>query len=138
MDSYRVEKKAVMKIALADENAEIGPVPVEGGGHKREPELDRLSNILKTFNEHFGTLFTDGDRVFKRIKDDIAPKVAANQPYLNAKQNTPHAARIAQLKVLSTALIADAIILPKFFQNFLVKFFTMRQIAVSWKPHRLV
>ena len=29
MDSYRVEKKAVMKIALADDNAEIGPVPVE-------------------------------------------------------------------------------------------------------------
>ena len=25
MDSYRVEKKAVMKIALADEDAEIGP-----------------------------------------------------------------------------------------------------------------
>ena len=34
MDSYRVEKKAAMKIALADENAEIGPVPVESGGHK--------------------------------------------------------------------------------------------------------
>ena len=49
MDSYRVEKKAVMKIALADDNAEIGPVPVEGGGHKREPELDRLSNILKAW-----------------------------------------------------------------------------------------
>src|SRR5207253_2319301 len=48
MDSYRVEKKAVMKIALADEDAEIGPIPVEGGGGKAPPELDRLSNILKT------------------------------------------------------------------------------------------
>jgi type I restriction enzyme R subunit len=104
MDSYRVEKKAVMKIAVADENAEIGPVPVESGGHKREPELDRLSNILKMFNEHFGTLFTDGDRVFKRIKDDIAPKVAANQPYLNAKQNTPHTARIAHDKALEKVM----------------------------------
>ena len=47
MDSYRVEKKAAMKIALADEDAEIEPVPTEGGGHKREPEFDRLSNILK-------------------------------------------------------------------------------------------
>src|SRR5207237_3287677 len=62
MDSYRVEKKAVMKIALADANAEIEPVPTDGGGRKAEPELDRLSNILKTFNEHFGTLFTDADR----------------------------------------------------------------------------
>ena len=31
MDSYRVEKKAALKILLPDENAEIGPVPVEGG-----------------------------------------------------------------------------------------------------------
>src|ERR1039458_4180578 len=53
MDSYRVEKRAVMQIALPDDNAEIGPVPVEGGGHKGEPELDRLSNILKAFNDHF-------------------------------------------------------------------------------------
>jgi len=52
MDSYRVEKKAVMQIALADSDAQIEPVPVDGGGRKPEPELDRLSNILKTFNEH--------------------------------------------------------------------------------------
>src|ERR1019366_1848868 len=75
MDSYGVEKKAVMQIALADADAQIEPLPVEGGGHKGEPELDRLSNILKTFNEHFSTLFTDADRVVKRIRDDIAPKV---------------------------------------------------------------
>jgi type I restriction enzyme R subunit len=32
MDSYRVEKKAAMKIALADEDAEIEPLPTTGGG----------------------------------------------------------------------------------------------------------
>ena len=37
MDSYRVEKKAAMNIALADKDAEIDPVPTEGGG--RMPEL---------------------------------------------------------------------------------------------------
>jgi type I restriction enzyme R subunit len=26
-------------------------------GRKSEPQLDRLSNILKTFNEQYGTLF---------------------------------------------------------------------------------
>ena len=31
-----------MKIALPDEDAEIGPVPTELGGRKPEPELDRL------------------------------------------------------------------------------------------------
>src|SRR5262249_27098454 len=51
MDSYRVEKKAALKVQLPDQNAEIEPVPVSGGGRKAEPELDRLSNILKSFND---------------------------------------------------------------------------------------
>jgi type I restriction enzyme, R subunit len=104
MDSYRVEKKAVMKLALADSDAEIEPVPTEGGGHKGQPELDRLSNILKTFNDNFGTLFTDGDRVAKRIREDIAPKVAADLTYQNAKENTPHTARMAHDQALGKAM----------------------------------
>jgi type I restriction enzyme R subunit len=121
MDSYRVEKRAVMKIALPDDNAEIGPVPVEGGGHKREPELDRLSNILKAFNDHFGTLFADADRVARRIKEDIAPKVAADQSYRNAKQNTPNSARIehdkALSKVMLTLLKDDTQVYKQFVEN---------------------
>lgn len=121
MDSYRVEKKAVMKIALADDNAEIGPVPVEGGGHKREPELDRLSNILKVFNDHFGALFTDADRVARRIKDDIAPQVAADPAYQNAKRNTPNSARIehdkALAKVMLTLLKDDTQVYKQFVEN---------------------
>ena len=121
MDSYRVEKKAVMKIALADENAEIAPVPVEGGGHKPQPELDRLSNILKAFNEHFATLFTDADRVARRIREDIAPKVAADSAYQNAKKNTPNAARIehdkALAKVMLTLLKDDTQVYKQFVEN---------------------
>src|SRR5450759_812813 len=104
MDSYRVEKKAAMKIALADSDAEIEPVPTDAVARKGEPELDRLSNILKTFNEQFGTLFTDTDRVAKRIRDDIAPKVAADAAYQNAKENTPHTARMAHDQALGKAM----------------------------------
>jgi type I restriction enzyme R subunit len=104
MDSYRVEKKALMKIALADTDAEIAPVPTEGGGRKPEPELDRLSNILKSFNESFGTLFEDTDRVVKRIREDIAPKVAADKAFQNARQNTPHTAPMAHDQALSRAM----------------------------------
>ena len=42
MDSYRVEKKASMKIALEDADAEIQPPPTDGTGYKPESELDRL------------------------------------------------------------------------------------------------
>lgn len=104
MDSYRVEKKSAMKIALADDDAEIEPAPTDGHGRKPEPELDRLSNILKTFNEQFGTLFNDSDRVATRIRDDIAPKVAADAAYQNAKANTPHTARMAHDQALGKVM----------------------------------
>ena len=121
MDSYRVEKKAIMKIAVADEDAEIEPVPTEGGGRKGEPELDRLSNIIKSFNEQFGTLFTDSDRVMKRIRDDVAPKVAADAAYMNAKANTPHTARMAHdqalNKVMQSLLKDDTDVYKQFVDN---------------------
>ena len=63
-----------------------------------------VSQTLKTFNDNFGTLFTDGDRVAKRIREDIAPKVAANAAYQNAKENTPHTARMAHDQALGKAM----------------------------------
>ena len=74
------------------------------GWHKGEPELDRLSQILKTFNDNFGTLFDDGDRVAKRFREDIAPKVAADAAYQNARKNTPHTARMAHDQALGKAM----------------------------------
>lgn len=121
MDSYRAEKKALRKIALVDTDAAIEPVPVEGGGHKGKPELDRLSNILKSFNENFGTLFADGDRVAKRIREDIAPKVAADMAYQNAKENTPHTARMAHDqalgRVMQILLKEDTQVYKQFVEN---------------------
>ncbi|MDS4021492.1 MAG: type I restriction endonuclease subunit R [Candidatus Competibacter sp.] len=121
MDSYRVEKKAAMKIALEDEDAEIEPPPTDAGGRKSEPELDRLSNILKTFNEQFGTLFADTDRVARRIRDDIAPRVAADRAYQNARENTPHTARMAHDqalgKVMQLLLKDDTQVYKQFVEN---------------------
>lgn len=119
--SYRVERRTVMKIALADQEAEIAPVPTDASGHKPEPELERLSNILKRFNEQFGTLFGDTDRVAKRICEDIAPKVAADTAYQNAKENTPHTARMAHdhalAKVMRHLLKDDTQVYKQFVEN---------------------
>ncbi len=108
MDSYRVEKKAVMKIQLPDENAEIEPVPTAGGGHKSEPELDRLSNILKTFNDQFGNIsWTDADRVHRMITKEIPSKVAADSAYQNARQHSDKQnARIEHDKALARVMTA--------------------------------
>jgi type I restriction enzyme R subunit len=121
MDSYRVEKKAALNVMLPDENAEIQPIPVSGGGRKAEPELDRLSNIVKSFNEQFGTMFSDTDRIMKRIKEDIAPKVAMDESYRNAKQNTPNTARIelvaALMRVIAPLLKDDIEFYKQYVQN---------------------
>jgi type I restriction enzyme R subunit len=121
MDSYRVEKKAAQAIALADQDAEIGAIPADGGGRRPEPELDRLSNILDTFNQQFGTLFTDADRVGRRIRDDIAPQVAADPAYQNAKKNTPAAARLELDKVLAKVMLTllkdDTEVYKQFVEN---------------------
>ena len=121
MDSYRAEKQAAMKIALADEDAEIEPVPTDAGGRKPEPELDRLSNILQAFNDQYGTLFDDGDRVLRRIREDIAPKVAADAAFQNAKANTPHTARMAHDaalgRVMQVLLKDDTQVYKQFVEN---------------------
>jgi type I restriction enzyme R subunit len=118
MDSDRVEKKAAMKIALADTDAEIEPVPTEAGGRKSEPELDRVSNILKTFNEHFGTTCADSNRIFKHIRDDIAPKVAADAAFQDAKANTPPTARLAHDQALGKAAQGSVKDFTQFYKQF--------------------
>jgi type I restriction enzyme, R subunit len=122
MDSYRVEKKAAMKIQLPDADAEIEPVPTTGGGYKPEPELDRLSNILKTFNDQFGNIpWTDSDRVHKLITEEIPAKVAADSAYQNARQHSDKQnARIEHDKALRkvmTDLLSDHTQLFKEFQD---------------------
>ncbi|MYC97318.1 MAG: type I restriction endonuclease subunit R [Caldilineaceae bacterium SB0661_bin_32] len=112
MDSYRVEKQAVRDIQLPDADAEIGPVPTDGGGHKPEAEMDRLSNILQEFNDLFGNIdWTSRDKIEKAIAEELIPQVEGDETYRNAvvksdKQN----ARIEHDRTFESAvagLLAD-------------------------------
>ncbi len=107
MDSYRVEVKTSLKIGLADQDAEIRPVPTSGGGHKPEPELDQLSNIIKAFNDQFGNIeWKDGDKIRKIIAEEIPAKVAADAAYQNAmKNNDKKTARIEHDAALQRVMI---------------------------------
>lgn len=107
MDSYRVEVKAKMALQLADEDAEIGPVPTSGGGRKPEAELDRLSNIIKTFNDQFGNIeWKDADKIGKVISEEIPEKVAADKAYQNAMRNSDKQnARIEHDKALQRVMM---------------------------------
>jgi type I restriction enzyme R subunit len=107
MDSYRTQINETIKIKLADENAEIDPVLVSGGGSKQEPELDRLSNIIRAFNDQFGNIdWRDIDKIEETITIDIPQKVAADKAYQNAmKQNDPQNARIEHDKALERVIV---------------------------------
>ncbi|MGP0058442.1 MAG: type I restriction endonuclease subunit R [Beijerinckiaceae bacterium] len=108
MDSYRVEKQAAQRVQLADQETEINPVPTDGGGHKAEPELDRLSNIIRSFNDLFGNItWADTDRIRRLIATEIPDKVAANPAYQNAKQNSDKQnARIEHDKALAGVIVS--------------------------------
>lgn len=107
MDSYRVEKKAIQQITLPDQETEIEPVPTAGGGRKPEPELERLSAILRTFNEHWGNIpWEDKDRIAQRLTVEVPQKVAADQAYQNAIRNSDKQnARIEMDKALLRVMI---------------------------------
>ena len=107
MDSYRVEKQAAVRVQLPDADAEIGPVPASGGGHKPEPELDLLSNIIKAFNSQFGNIeWKDADKIGKVITEDIPARVAADPAYRNAIANSDRQnARIEHDRALRTVML---------------------------------
>ena len=107
MDSYRVEKQAAMRIALPDADGSLDPLPTTGGGGKPVPDLEPLSNILKTFNDLFGNIsWQDEDRVRKLITEDIPQRVASDIAYRNAQANSGAAnARIEHDKALGRVLI---------------------------------
>ena len=123
IDSYRVEKKAAIQILLPDQDAEIEPVPTDGGGFIPEPELDRLSNILKSFNDQFGNIpWTDADRIHKLILEEIPDRVSADKAYQNARKNSDKQnARIEHDKALERVMTAvlkdDAELFKQFIDN---------------------
>ena len=106
MDSYRVEKQAAQDIRLPDEDAEIEPVPTDGGGQKPEADMDRLSIIVREFNDRFGNIeWNDQDKIERVIAEDLPAKVAEDRAYRNAMANSDEQnARIEHDKALERAM----------------------------------
>jgi type I restriction enzyme, R subunit len=96
-----------LKIALADEDAEIEPVPIGSGGYKSEPEMDKLSNIIKTFNDLFGNIpWKDKEQIEQVIAYEIPKRVAADRAYQNAKLNSDEQnARIEHDRALQRVVV---------------------------------
>ena len=108
MDSYRTERQAVLSISLAEEDAEIDPVLAAAGGQAREPDMDRLSNIVAEFNRLWGGEFTEPERV-NEVINRMPSQVLEDEDYRNARMNSDRQnAQIehdAALRRLVTAMV---------------------------------
>ena len=67
LDSYRLQKQGEYRIIL-QQGDELLPAS-EMASRAAEPELETLSNIVKAFNDRFGTTFTNEDKVRKMAAD---------------------------------------------------------------------
>ena len=107
---------------LAAEDGTLDPVPAAGGGHPKDPELERLSAIVRSFNDYFGNIeWNDADRVQRFITEEIPRLVSEDEAYRNAQTNNdPVNARVESDRALSQVLlrlIADDTQLFKEFQD---------------------
>jgi type I restriction enzyme R subunit len=107
MDSYRAEVQQTINLTLPDEDTTIYPLPMSGGGRVADPQLDYLSNIIKSFNDRFGNIdWEDADRIRKVITEEIPARVKADQAYQNAiKNSSKSAARLEHDRALQKVVI---------------------------------
>ena len=84
---------------------ELQPMPSDMKGGIAEPEMEYLSNIVKAFNDRFGTSFTNEDKV-KAMSDQLIIDVANDEEFINAyKHSDAQNARITFDEVLKRKLI---------------------------------
>jgi type I restriction enzyme R subunit len=90
---------------IMEQGDELQPMPSVMKGGVAEPEMEYLSNIVKAFNDRFGTSFTNEDKV-KKMADQLIKDVANDDEFVNAFQfSDTQNARITFDEVLKRKLI---------------------------------
>lgn len=104
MDSYRLQLEATTNIAM-EQGDELKPIPTDMRGGSSEPEMERLSNILQTFNVRYGTHFEDADKV-RQMAESIANDVAKNKELISSlTYSDEQNARITSDKIVGEELL---------------------------------
>lgn len=104
MDSYRLQLEATTNIVM-EQGEDLKPIPTDMRGGTNQPEIDRLSNILQTFNDRYGTQFEDVDKV-RQMAESVANDVAKNQELITSiKYSDDQNARITSDKVVGEELL---------------------------------
>jgi len=107
MDSYRPEVKAALSMSMEDEDGTVEPAPTSAGGGGKSTEIDKLSNIIKAFNDLFGNIeWKDADKIRKVIAEEIPNRVSQDKAYQNAVQHSDKQnARLEHDKALNRVIL---------------------------------
>jgi len=104
MDSYRLQLESTTNVVL-EQGEDLKPIPTEMRGAVNDPEIDRLSGILQTFNDRYGTEFEDTDKV-RKMAVDIAEGVMNNQEMKNSMEYSDEQnAKITNDKVVAEEML---------------------------------
>ncbi|GAA4802061.1 type I restriction endonuclease subunit R [Litoribaculum gwangyangense] len=104
MDSYRLQLESTTNVVL-EQGEDLKPIPTDMRGGVSEPEIDKLSNILQTFNDRYGTEFEDADKV-RQMAENIATDVAKNKELISSIQHSDEQnARITSDKIVGEELL---------------------------------
>lgn len=103
LDSYRVQRTGSGSISLKRGNGNLDPMAAKDDAHVLLPdEVEMLSAIIQELNEHFGTDFSEEDRVFiEQLEACLAENTALNA---SARVNPPENARLTFNHVVSDTL----------------------------------
>ncbi len=86
-DSYRIQLNDIKHLTLGGDCV-MEPMAPYGKGGKTEAEIDVLSEIIKLFNEKYGSIdFGDDDKI-KRVVQNISDDIRTNSEFVKATVNT--------------------------------------------------
>lgn len=104
MDSYRLQLESTTNVVLG-QGEYLNPMPTDMRGSVKEPEMEYLSNIIKSFNDVYGTNFEDIDKV-RRMAEDLMEDVSQDQEFKSSFANSDKQnAKITFDKVLSEKML---------------------------------
>jgi len=104
MDSYRLQLESTTSVVL-EQGDDLKPIPTDMRGGANDPEIDRLSSILQTFNDRYGTEFGESDKVRKMV-ENIAQDAAKREVMQSAIQfSDEQNARITSDKIAQEELL---------------------------------
>lgn len=119
MDSYRLQLQTTLSMAM-EQGEELKPIPTEMRGGSKDVEMDRLSNIIQSFNEKYKDEFEDIHKVHQTV-DNIQANVTLNKDVIAAVKHTPDNAAITIEKVIGSEIIGynngNLELMKKFFDD---------------------